>query len=138
MHNPYDYTARSRIAENGATIYFDYAFYNGKYYSYFGVVPALLFFVPFRLLTGMALPTAYAVLFCCLAATIFTTILTVELSKHYGNNPSIGCVLFAIIIFNLGSGIAYQAFTPSFYCVPQAASYMFTVAGLSFWLLSKK
>ena len=137
MHNPYDYTARSRIAENGATIYFDYAFYNGKYYSYFGVVPALLFFVPFRLLTGMALPTAYAVLFCCLAATIFTTILTVELSKHYGNNPSIGCVLFAIIIFNLGSGIAYQAFTPSFYCVPQAASYMFTVAGLSFWLLSK-
>ena len=137
MPNPYDYTARSRIAENGATIYFDYAFYNGKYYSYFGVVPALLFFVPFRLLTGLALPTTCAVLFCCLVATIFATILTIELSKHYGNNPSIGCVLFAIIIFNLGSGIAYQTFTPSFYCVPQAASYMFTVAGLSFWLLSK-
>lgn len=138
MSNPYDYTSRSEIAENGATIYFDHAFYNGKYYSYFGVIPAILFFAPFRILTGVALPTAYAVLFCCLVATLFITILIIELAKHYGNDPSIGGVLFAIIIFNIGSGIAYQVFTPSFYCVPQAASYMFTVAGLSFWLLSKR
>lgn len=138
MSNPYDFASRSKMAENGATIYFDHAFYNGKYYSYFGVIPAILFFAPFRIFTGAALPTAYAVLFCCLVATLFITILIIELAKHYGNDPSIGSILFAIIIFNIGSGIAYQAFTPSFYCVPQAASYMFTIAGLSFWLLSKK
>jgi hypothetical protein len=33
----------------------DYAYYDGKYYSYFGVVPALILFLPFKFITGQHL-----------------------------------------------------------------------------------
>lgn len=52
MENPYDAEARERL---GVYYYWDHAFYNGRYYMYFGVVPVLLAFMPYRLLTGTAL-----------------------------------------------------------------------------------
>jgi len=33
----------------------DLSLYNGKLYAYFGAVPALIFFVPYRIITGTAL-----------------------------------------------------------------------------------
>lgn len=56
--NPYD-TAALR-AEN---IYYkmDYAFYNGRYYAYFGIVPELLFYLPYFLLSGKDFPNFLAV-----------------------------------------------------------------------------
>ena len=49
MDNPYDNGAR-RAQAPGAL--WDVAFYNGRYYMYFGVVPALMFQLPFEALTG--------------------------------------------------------------------------------------
>ena len=40
----------------------DASLYQGKYYIYYGVVPTALLLLPFRLLTGVALPVAAAVL----------------------------------------------------------------------------
>ena len=40
----------------------DASLYQGKYYIYYGVVPTALLMLPFRLLTGVALPVAAAVL----------------------------------------------------------------------------
>jgi hypothetical protein len=40
----------------------DASLYQGKYYIYYGVVPIALLLLPFRLLTGVALPVAAAVL----------------------------------------------------------------------------
>lgn len=55
MENPYDYEARSKLmSETGDYAMFDYAFYNGKYYCYFGVAPALLLYAPYQLFTGGA------------------------------------------------------------------------------------
>lgn len=55
MENPYDPAAREAL---GVSYHWDYVFYNGHYYMYFGVVPVFLLFLPFRLLTGHPL-TAY-------------------------------------------------------------------------------
>ena len=49
LENPYDPTAR---AESGAEVMFDYALHDGKYYSYFGLTPVLVFYAPFHLVTG--------------------------------------------------------------------------------------
>ncbi len=49
MDNPYDHDARLAQAPDAM---WDVAFYNGRYYVYFGVVPTLLFQLPFELLTG--------------------------------------------------------------------------------------
>lgn len=52
MENPYDAGERERL---GVYCHWDYAFYDGQYYMYFGVVPVLLAFLPYRLLTGRTL-----------------------------------------------------------------------------------
>lgn len=52
MENPYDTEAREQL---GVYYYWDHAFYDGQYYMYFGVVPVLLTFLPYRLITGTTL-----------------------------------------------------------------------------------
>ena len=57
MENPYDTAARK---EQKIHYHWDHAFYNGRYYMYFGVVPVFLLFLPFRVITGAALTTYHA------------------------------------------------------------------------------
>lgn len=49
MENPYDSTKRD---DEGVQYLYDVAYYNGKYYNYFGIAPILTSILPFRLLTG--------------------------------------------------------------------------------------
>ena len=54
MENPYSY--EDRKAQH-VKFHWDHAFYNGKYYMYYGVVPVFLLFMPYRLITGVSLTT---------------------------------------------------------------------------------
>ena len=51
LDNPYDPTARSAAQVEGGR--WDHAYYNGRYYVYFGIVPCLLFQLPFEAITGI-------------------------------------------------------------------------------------
>ena len=51
MDNPYDASARDALNIQGGR--WDHAFYNGRYYVYFGIVPCLLFQLPFEAITGI-------------------------------------------------------------------------------------
>lgn len=51
MENPYDTAARDALHIQGG--HWDHAFYNGRYYVYFGIVPCLLFQLPFEAITGI-------------------------------------------------------------------------------------
>ncbi len=53
MEDPYDPVAR---LEQEVSFYLDYAFYEGRYYVYFGIVPCLLFYLPLYLITGIDVP----------------------------------------------------------------------------------
>ena len=50
MQNPYDTAARQSAAPDAL---WDVAYYQGRYYVYFGIVPCLLFQLPFEALTGI-------------------------------------------------------------------------------------
>lgn len=54
MENPYDVKARRELK---IPYLHDFALHNGKYYVYFGAVPAVVLFAPYRLLTGEPLQT---------------------------------------------------------------------------------
>lgn len=140
MPNPYDPNLRS-LATNGGEdpIYWDHAFYNGRYYSYFGVVPAVLLYVPYQLITGIWMNTRVAVLAMGIVATCLMTVLVVQIARTYfKERASFGFVLLGIIMLNLGSSIHYQVFTGNFYAVPGVASLVVTFAGLSLWLAAKR
>lgn len=57
LENPYDPEERK---EAGVYYHWDHAYYDGQYYMYFGVVPVLLLFLPYRVITGAALTTFHA------------------------------------------------------------------------------
>lgn len=60
MDNPYDATEREEKGLVRDRDYiFDAAYHDGAYYVYFGVIPALLLFVPFTLCTGLYLSTGF-------------------------------------------------------------------------------
>ena len=54
LENPYDPAERK---EAGVYYHWDHAYYNGQYYMYFGIVPVLITFLPYRVITGEALTT---------------------------------------------------------------------------------
>ena len=136
MKNPYDYAARVPIVEHGGKVFWDHAFYHGRYYCYFGVVPAVLFFVPYQLMTGQMLPSAVSVLICSLVGAVFATLLMVRVAELWFQQASPAAVLAAVLMMGMGSGILYHVFTASFYSVPESCSYMLTLGGLWCWLMS--
>ena len=73
----------------------DTAYYNGKYYCYFGILPVLVYYLPYYLLTGEAFPTFAGILIntaCIIAGVIF---LLDRLVKKYFQRVSLGPVSFA-------------------------------------------
>lgn len=67
--DPYDVATRQRLLADGVSpVYWDYAFYQGHWYSYFGVVPALLLFLPYRAVTSLSSMAADDALRCGRAA----------------------------------------------------------------------
>ena len=131
VENPYD-----TISLQAGKIPYraDYAYYEGRYYVYFGVVPVLLFYLPYYLLTGGALPN-YAAVFLFLAGfAVACAGLVYELMKRYF--PKLPFYLWGVGVFMLTGGysVFYLLIRPDLYHVPIAASYMFAAAGMWMYL----
>ena len=129
LENPYDPAQREGVAYS-----WDRAFYNGKYYSYFGMAPIFTVYYPYYLITGDmpaedTVTTVFAVmtaLFFSLAAVKWASIYTKKLPIPMLFIGVIGA-LFSTQIFLMMRGRA------KFY-------YIATVAGMAFlslflWLL---
>lgn len=74
LENPYDYTERSDAVEDAGVDRFgpfwDRAYYEGKFYCYFGIAPVLVIFFPVYFLTGMAPNLTLVVLLLLLCGTV--------------------------------------------------------------------
>lgn len=138
LKNPYSVAARISLGQQGQFSFWDHAFYHGKYYCYFGVIPAILFFMPYQLFTGHYLTTGRAVLIAIIIGCIFATLLVVRIAKLYFQDASLAATLVAIWILMFGTATLQEIFIANFYTVPQASSYMFTVIALWCWLKSIK
>lgn len=139
MDNPYDAEERFRLAsETGEPFYWDFAFYDGHYYCYFGVLPALVAFVPFKLLTGTDLRTDYAVAFFSLLLSIAIALFLYRFMRRYFPNSSLGAYLLAFMMFATGCGILTQAFYPLFYSLPPLAGLACIFFGFTAWVCARR
>ena len=141
MENPYDYNERvDQKNEHGESYYWDAAYYNGKYYVYFGVVPVLLTYLPYRLITGTAMPNVLAIRVFTVFFVVGSFLLIAELLKRYFKYkkiPFLSYILMSLIFVNASGGV-FIAKRPDFYSIPIMSGLAFTVFGLYFWLLSIK
>ena len=103
LMNPYDPSERSA---NGVAFLFDYAFYKGHYYSYFGPTPVIIYYIPFYLLHGYLPSYVMAASFFSLLAVMFGMILFWDMLRYFINGEvSAISVLFMGPTFVLGCNI---------------------------------
>lgn len=130
MDNPYDPAARDAL---GVGFHWDHAYYQGRYYMYFGVVPALLLFLPFRLLTGASLTTYHATqVFATLIIIGFYYLFAVLARKYFRNMP-FGVYLALAFSMSLMS-IWYSVAAPALYCTAITAGICLMVWSLVFYV----
>ncbi|MGN0301877.1 MAG: cytochrome C oxidase Cbb3 [Anaerotardibacter sp.] len=135
MDNPYDKGARDELQkETGEEYLFDVAYYEGHYYVYFGVVPVLLFYLPFYLLFGSNFPTAIGVLIGIIMFMLGCTALLDRFARYHFKRVSLGLFLLLQIPLIFCSGILYLAKFPTFYSLPISLAMAFVVWGLYFWM----
>ena len=138
MSNPYDAGARYAMSiKTGQPTYWDYAFHGSHYFTYFGALPALLLFVPFKVLTGHDLRTDYAVAFFAVAFAIASLYLMVQLLRRFFPKRSFGFLVLSHLIMLMSSGVLIQAYLPQIYSLPMLSSLCFTCLGLGLWLQAR-
>lgn len=123
LENPYD---RSERDSSGIGYYWDRAYYDGDYYSYFGASPVLLFYFPFYFISGGYVPTTnMACIFFGILAMIFMfgTVLSFVDKFMKKANFLVLCMVLSGGIFV--SGLAWLVNYSCFYVVPPVASTCF-------------
>lgn len=127
--NPYDTSAL--LAEE---IFFkmDYAFYNGNYYAYFGIVPALLLYLPTFLLTGKDLPNYIAVFALYSGLIVGTFGLIWELIFRVGKKVPYVAYLLMSVAISMMSNFSFMASRPDIYHVAVMAGNCFLMLGCYF------
>lgn len=134
LDNPYDVASRMAISSPDAPVFWDHAFFDGRYYMYFGILPALVLYVPYQLLTGRQLPTTVAVFVLSLIVVFMIPWLVSNASKRTGRSVSVGMYFVMCLALLFGSNILYAVQLADFYVLPQVASLACTFLGLSLWL----
>ena len=116
MSNPYD--TALRISSNISYLW-DHAFYNGKYYMYFGVLPAIVYYLPFYLITsGGELPNWVATNISCLLFIGGLIYFVYNCCKKWFPHVTQAAFLMAYSTLFLGSWIIYNALSPDLYSEP--------------------
>lgn len=137
MDNPYDEQARGTLGmQTGDPSRWDWAFYHGRYYCYFGPLPALLLFAPFKALTGTDLPTAVGCAFLAILACASLIFLIETLWKRYWHGTPRWLAVLVCTAIVAASGLTYLVLVPWFYSIPILASLALAPAGIALWARS--
>ena len=106
--HPYDVATRAQLLANGASpLYWDYAYYDGHWYSYFGVLPAVLLFVPYRLLAGHNLPTSAAEYILVLLFIIFFSLLVLRVIHRVMPKTSVAAASLVVVSSLVSAQMGY-------------------------------
>lgn len=134
MENPYDTTARSQQSViSGDSYRWDVAYFDGHYYVYFGIVPLLLMYLPFRAITDSPFPSAVGIMIFSLIFSVGVFKLLNLICKKKFKNISVGTYILTSLTFINCCGMTFLAKRPDFYSVPIITSMAFVVWGIYLW-----
>ena len=123
LENVYDYSERT-----ASKIYYlwDRAYYDGKYYSYFGLAPVLTVYFPYYWINGTLPGTGYVMTIFCLIAAIFMPLCLFQWAWNFAPKTPHWLLLTGSCALFWGSLILLLArgYTPFYYIA--------CVAGLAF------
>ena len=129
LENPYDNSARR---ESNAPSAWDYAYYDGNYYSYFGIAPVLTYYAPYILMNGKLPTTGMANDFFATLSIFFMCMALLSAVRLMTTKPN-----FLLLLASLP---AITACTGAYYCMEFSDKYFVAVASaqcyiaLTLWL----
>jgi len=133
LDNPYNPDERNN--KIGNDYLWDASFYNGNYYLYFGIVPALLLFVPIKLITGKYLTVAASVLIFSSIYIISLGALSFKIGKRFLKElPCMYTYIFMIITLS-SSGVIYMMLGPGIYEMCTISGFMFVSLGFLMYMI---
>ena len=132
--NPYDTIF---LQANDISYRADYAYFEGKYYVYFGVVPELLLYLPCYLVTGRHLPNYMAVFLFYSGFILAVFALFREVVRQWFPGIPYRIYLAVSTLTVCCGNYLFIIARPDLYDTPIMAANMFTVAGLWLWIKGK-
>lgn len=130
LENPYNPDLRE-----GIYYLYDRAFFDGKYYSYFGIAPIILIYFPFYLITHGLPVDSTVTLILSLITAIFMPLSVIEWAKLRNSNirPWLAAVCGIGAFFASSVLIIQRGYTPFYYIA--SISGMAFVSAFAFWML---
>lgn len=134
MGNPYDLDQRTPLYGQNITPPWDTAFYGDHLYVYFGVVPVVLGYLPYYLITGSDLPT-YLIAWVCFVLVLIGAFafLRALIRRCFPTTSFPAYVLLSLLLGNC-TGVLFYTLEPSFYIVPVCMALAFVLFALALWI----
>ncbi len=132
MDNPYDYEER---IEKNVDFLLDYAYFEGKYYVYFGVFPALLF-LPYYLLTGKMISYTFVFYVVLILLLVGINRFVKEYARRYKYEYSIAEFNLLFLLLVVLADIPYLFYCGYNYVFPQLFGMLFLCWGINFYLMT--
>ena len=133
LENPYNPEERQGIEYS-----FDTAYYNRKYYVYFGVVPAIILFVPYKIITGQYLPTNVGTFLFVILSIITSTILIIQIYKRWFKKIPFQLLLLFIITGFISGMYVWNTWRMWAYELALISGYFFVQLGMVCILMATK
>ncbi|MBQ8297727.1 MAG: hypothetical protein IJX77_08100 [Ruminococcus sp.] len=128
LKDPYDRWTRDIVSYYE----WDHVLWEGKYYSYYGIAPVVLLFMPFHKLTGNYCPDEIAVLLFSVIGFIGLAFLMMRIVKKWFADIPSGFYLSAVIILFINCGVWHSLARTDFYEVATSAGFAFLTWGAYF------
>ena len=136
LKNPYDVTERNKNSlKRGKDYIWDASYYNGKYYSYFGILPALIMLVPYHLISGEYMAISMAILIFSLMTIWSLKELILRIFERYFKDVPFKLIIYSIMIILFGSQILFLNGRPMFYELAVISGLFFATTGINFLLI---
>ena len=133
LENPYD---RSQRDAAQVSYKWDHLLFEGKYYSYYGIAPVLLLFLPYNLLTGGYMPSIVAVaLFSLLGILFLSQAYLCLIEKKFPGLP-VNIAVSGLLLLQITCGIVFSYTRPNFYEIAVSSGFACVAAGAYYLLRS--
>lgn len=134
ISNPYDTSLRREVLGDDFYSVWDLSFFKGKFYVYFGIVPVLLFYLPYYLIFHSEFPTFMGIFIAgaALLAGVFYLIRQL-INNFFKETPFLLYLVLSVVTANSLGTIVIMS-RPDFYSLPIICAMAFTVWGLGIWL----
>lgn len=129
LPNPYDWSQRE---EAGVPHLWDHVLYDGEYYSYYGIGPVLLLFLPYHLITGYYFPSAVATFLFSAVGIVFLALTFMKLCKRHFKNIPMSMYVVSLVMLLASCGIWYCLIPSNFYEIAQTSGFCFVTLGAYF------